>query len=184
MFANVLFIMSWPRLTSWVQSWPLLTCVHQCLRPWVCRLHHSDGAGQVMSAVQTIVSRPLQMLHFLPSNMLHATHTCFAYTILVHFNFTQNLLWMLFDWVNELKDVTVDLINNRLIHFLVWLDSSWRMYVKVHIPNGLDQQWFLLKQDMVVVLNLFLIHILIGTKDWRRWITLPNLSKFSWLESI
>ena len=39
------------------------------------------------------------------------------------------------------------------------------MYVKVHIPNGLDQQWFLLKQDMVVVLNLFLIHILIGTKD-------------------
>ena len=27
--------------------------------------------------------------------------------------------WMLFDWVNELKDVTVDLINNRLIHFLV-----------------------------------------------------------------
>ena len=136
-FANVLFIMSWPRLTSWVQSWPLLTCVHQCLRPWVCRLHHSDGAGQVMSAVQTIVSRPLQMLHFLPSNMLHATHTCFAYTILMHFNFTQNLLWMHFDWVNELKDVTVDLINNRFNSF----SSLTRFFLK-NVCQGPHSKWF------------------------------------------
>ena len=45
--------------------------------------------------------------------------------------------WMLFDWVNELKDVTVDLINNRFNSF----SSLTRFFLK-NVCQGPHSKWF------------------------------------------
>ena len=171
-FGGCIYLILWSR-------WPRLTCVLQTQTLSSQIAPHSPGLGKSCQTI-IIVSRPLQMLHF-QSTCCMLPHF-FAYYSYMHFNLHKiNKIYFdaCFGWLMSWRIFTVDLINNRLIHFLVWLDSSWRMYVKVKYQMLEISSFFWNRMQWFLIYS--------WSKFWLTWKTDKRwwmYSNFSWLQSI
>ena len=160
----------------WPGHWPRLTCV--CAESETLRLHHTLALAKSCQTMFS-VSRPLQMLQF--QSKPASDVACFPSTLRIYylyaFQFYFDALVGLISW----RIFTVDLINNRLIHlFLVWLDSSWRMYVKVTF-----QMLEITRVFFGYRIQQFLIYS--WSKFWLTWTTDKRwwiYSNFSWLQPV